>query len=281
MRFSSVFVSVLAGLIVAGCASKPKPVTSLSADRPITAASYQADEPLIFRPKEPKAEYENNYSSNHGLAGRTIYASSIRDIKLRNKEVILTFDDGPAPGKTERVLNALDQHGIKATFLMVGQMAKANPALAKRVAQQGHAIGSHTYNHDNLAKQSFSSAIDNIRRGERAVRAATGSEVAFFRFPYLSHTSKLRDHLASRGTVVLDVDVDSKDYFKVSPAHVVEQTMKRLHTKGNGIILLHDLHNRTATMLPTLLRRLKADGYKVVNLQPSRGAGGAVALLDN
>lgn len=280
MRFSSVFASLIAGLVVAGCAFKPKPVTQFSTERPITAASYQADSPLIFRPQNPQPEYQPPYFSNSGLAGRTMYASSIRDIHLRSKEVILTFDDGPAPGKTERILSALDRHGVKATFLMVGHMAKAHPALAKRVAREGHAIGSHTYDHANLANVSFSAALENIRRGERAVRAATGGEVAFFRFPYLSHTTKLRNHLASRGTVVLDVDVDSKDYFKVSPARVVEQTMKRLDAKGSGIILLHDLHNRTATMLPTLLRRLKADGYKVVNLQPSRGVGGAVALLD-
>lgn len=280
MRFPSVFAGIIAGLVLTGCASKPKPVTELTIERPSTTASYQADSPLVFRPQYPDLDNKPAYSSGAGLAGRTLYASSIRDIRLQNKEVILTFDDGPAPGKTERILKALDEHGIKATFLMVGHMAHAHPELAKRVARSGHAIGSHTYDHANLAKQSFSSAIENIRRGDRAVRAATGGEAAFFRFPYLSDTTKLRNHLASRGTVVLDVDVDSKDYFKVSPARVVEQTMQRLHNRGSGIILLHDLHNRTATMLPTLLRRLKADGYKVVNLQPARGAGGAIALLD-
>ena len=278
-----------------GCASKPKPPTNFNTghntnvDRSITTSAYQADNPLTINtqnknPEKPeqitRLKLDRPKAESSRLGGRTLRVSSIRDIKLQPKEVILTFDDGPVPGKTEHILSTLDQYNIKATFLMVGHMAKAHAHLAKQVALKGHAIGSHTFNHDNLRNKSFNAALDNIRRGERAVRAATGGEVAFFRFPYLSDTSELRNHLASRGTVVLDVDVDSKDYFKVSPQKVMQQTMKRLRQRGKGIILLHDLHNRTVSMLPDLLKNLKIEGYKVVNLQPSHGNADAIALLD-
>jgi peptidoglycan/xylan/chitin deacetylase (PgdA/CDA1 family) len=70
-----------------------------------------------------------------------------------------------------------------------------------------------------------------------------------------------------RDMVVMDVDIDSKDYFATTPASVTQRTMDRLHKRGDGIILMHDIHKRTAKMLPTLLSKLEAEGYKVVTLK--------------
>lgn len=285
MYLSRIAASVLATLIVAGCATKPKPDTSLNVDRSITTSSYQSDSPLDPIKKETVKDFQKPEAlakrvRPSSLTGRTLRISSIRDIKLKPKEVVLTFDDGPAPGKTERILKALDDFNVKATFLMVGEMARAHPKLARKVVARGHSVGSHTYGHANLSKQSFDVAIKSIRRGERALRAAGIHDVKFFRFPYLADTQALRSHLGSRGTVVLDADIDSKDYFKVSPETVVSNTMKRLRTRGKGIILMHDLHNRTAVMLPSLLRRLKNEGYKVVFLKPAGGSSDAVASLN-
>ena len=144
----------------------------------------------------------------------------------------------------------------------------------RKVAARGHAIGTHTQNHPNLAGMSFDKAIDEIAQGRRSVAAAlipTGMKAApFFRFPYLSDTPALRRHLASQGIVVIDVNIDSKDYFVSAPDQVRQRTLARLEARGSGIILLHDLHQRTVAMLPRLLDDLHARGYKVVNLQPAR-----------
>ncbi|MDO1581706.1 polysaccharide deacetylase family protein [Rhizobium oryzicola] len=219
------------------------------------------------------------------LAGRTLTVNSISDIALNDKEVVLTFDDGPMPHKTERILSILDQFGVKATFLMVGQMAKAHPELARKVVAEGHSIGSHTYRHPNLAHLSFEAAIEDIQKGRDAVASATHESVGFFRFPYLADTHRLRQWVASNGMVVLDVQIDSKDYFGVSPAAVATRTVSALRAHRRGIILMHDIHNRTVAMLPALLTQLKADGYKVVHIRRS-GSGGSsapllVASLDN
>lgn len=209
-----------------------------------------------------------------GLAGRTLKVHSIADIRLARNEVVLTFDDGPVPGKTEAILAALDRHGVKATFLMVGRMAKNNPALVRKVAARGHAIGTHTQNHPNLASMSHDKALAEIAQGRQSVAAAlipTGMKAApFFRFPYLSDTPALRRHLASKGVVVIDVNIDSKDYFVSTPDQVRARTVAAVKARGSGIILLHDLHQRTASMLPRLLDDLHASGFKVVNLQPAR-----------
>ncbi len=82
--------------------------------------------------------------------------------------------------------------------------------------------------------------------------------------------------------IVMDVDIDSKDYFTVKPAVVLERTMEELHRRGRGIILMHDIHQRTAIMLPGLLNRLEKEGYKVVTLRYGRGAapGNVIAMAD-
>lgn len=214
-----------------------------------------------------------------GLAGRTIRVSRISDIRLAPGEVVLTFDDGPSPGRTERVLDTLDQFGVKATFLMVGQMARAWPATARKVAERGHTVGSHTQTHRNLAAIGHAAAVAEIEAGRRSVAAALGPlrPAPFFRFPYLASTEALRRDLAAQGIVVIDVDIDSKDYFQVGAEAVRAQTMTRVVSHGSGVILLHDIHARTAAMLPGLLADLKARGFRVVHLAP--GTAGTDLLM--
>ena len=217
-----------------------------------------------------------------GLAGRTVEVGSISDINLRKGEVVLTFDDGPRPATTPRVLAALSDAGVRATFFPVGQMARTYPKLLQEVARRGHTIGHHTDRHAWLSKMRFDDAMAEIAKGERAIaRALSGSgaqAAPFFRFPYLAHTSALRKALAERGTVVVDVDIDSADYKRSSGAVVRQRTMGRLRRKGRGVVLFHDIHGRTASMLPGFLRDLKAGGFKVVHMVP-RGGGGCAGRV--
>jgi len=264
-------VCVLSCLAMAGCASKPP--STLEATK--TAYVPVAGEQSLLGRREGKPPFstfddEPDDRRSGSLAGRTLRVSSISEIRLADKEVILTFDDGPMPGKTDRVLEILSRYGVKATFLMVGQMAKSYPAVAARVVNHGHSIGGHTYNHANLANTGNSRALDDIATGNAAVTRATGTPVGFFRFPYLADTGALRHSVAARGMVILDVDIDTKDYFKSSPATIAARTMAQVRARRKGIILMHDIHHRTAAMLPSLLSQLKAGGYKVVALQHRR-----------
>ena len=215
--------------------------------------------------------------SSGSLAGRTITVSSIGDIRLNRGEVVLTFDDGPIPGRTDAVLSVLRTYGVRATFLMVGSQARANPGTARKVAAGGHTIGSHTERHANLARMSLEQARAEINAGQKSVAAAlipTGYRPApFFRFPYLADTAALRSALANQGVVVMDVNIDSKDYFPSSSAQVKSRTMQRVLSRGSGIVLFHDIHTRTAQALPAFLDELKANGFKVVHLVPGRSAG--------
>lgn len=263
--FKRLLPALAGALLVAGCANTP--AASKFNKSPDDAKTGIAS--AFVRPD--RGAVDAVLPQKGRLAGRTLAVSNVYDIRLKPREVVLTFDDGPVPGHTDSILRTLDQFGVKATFLMVGQMAKNNPSLVRRVASRGHSIGSHTWGHPNLANMSFDRAVAEIERGEAAIRSAGGGSVKFFRFPYLADTSRLRGYMASRGVVVLDVDIDSKDYFKTGPQQVSTRTMASLRRKGGGIILFHDLHARTAAMLPGLLADLKRNGYKVVHIVPRRG----------
>lgn len=267
-RLGRVFVFMLMGVGLAACANAPRPelrgqTNAGAAPQAVAFAPAQVD-PRSLRQAAGAARQTP-------LTGRVLRVDTIDDIQLRPKEVILTFDDGPAGRNTQTILDALDAKGVKATFFMVGQMARARPAQARSVIARGHTVGSHTNRHPNLATMSHASAVAEIARGERALREAGIDDIAFFRFPYLVDTGALRRHLAGRGIVVVDVDIDSKDYFRTSPARVAQRTMDQLRRRGSGIILFHDLHARTAAMLPSFLNMLEREGYTVVALRPARG----------
>ncbi len=248
---------------LAGCATTKQP----EPDKTIKTSSVIAPEGKKLTAKDEEDADVSRYEGWHHLAGRTLEVASLADLKLHDKEVVLSFDDGPIPGRTDKVLAILDKFGVKGAFMMVGQMAELHPELARKVAEDGNAIGSHTYRHADLAALGFDAAMKEVAKGQLAVTKATGEDVNFFRFPYLADNHKLRAAIATRDMVVMDVDIDSKDYFNTTPVAVTQRTMNLLRKRGRGIILMHDIHKRTATMLPTLLSKLEAEGYKVVTLK--------------
>lgn len=265
----AVLGSVLLVLSMAGCASPPP--SAEGAKLAFAGETTQLD--LLKRP----GESASSPYLRGGLAGRTIRVSRLSDIRLGPREVVLTFDDGPMPGKTAKILDTLDLFGVKATFLMVGQMARAYPDLVRKVAARGHTIGSHTENHANLRGLGSVAAARQIDRGRASIDAALGPSrrraAPFFRFPYLADTPALRASLAAQGIVVIDSDIDSKDYFQSSPDQLRRRTMERIAARGSGIVLMHDIHARSAAMLPGLLADLKARGYRVVHLAPGSSRG--------
>lgn len=194
-------------------------------------------------------------------------------LPLADHEVVLTFDDGPLPPSTNRVLDVLDAQCVKATFFLVGQMARNFPETVRREYFSGHTIGTHSEDHplrfDRLAPDKLNYEID---AGIAAVSAALGDrdEVApFFRIPGLGRSDAVEDALAARNLVVFSVDVVADDWFHhISPAQIVERAVSRLERRSRGILLLHDIHPWTATALPLLLKELKDRGFHIVHVIP-------------
>ncbi|MGA7545644.1 MAG: polysaccharide deacetylase family protein [Methyloceanibacter sp.] len=199
-------------------------------------------------------------------------------LDLGPKEVVLTFDDGPNPRTTEKVLDALDQHCVKATFFEVGKWVAAYPQLTKEVADRGHTLGSHSYSHPtNLGHLPLTQAEQDIDRGFAAMKEASGGRVApFFRYPGLNNSDELNDFLGSRNIAVISCDIGTDDWMRIGAEQIVKRTLARLESKGKGIILFHDTEPATALALPTLLDELATRGYRIVHMVPK--AEGVAAL---
>jgi peptidoglycan/xylan/chitin deacetylase (PgdA/CDA1 family) len=187
---------------------------------------------------------------------------------LRDKEIVLTFDDGPWPGHTPAVLKALADQCTKAVFFPIGKHAGWHPEIMKQVAAAGHTVGSHTWSHKDLSKLSQQEGIDEIEKGIAAVSIALGNKPIspFFRFPALRHPPELLKYVGERNVGVFSTDMDSFDFKMRKPDQVIGSVMKKLEKHGKGIILMHDFQQATAHAAPELLKRLKDSGYKVVQV---------------
>jgi peptidoglycan/xylan/chitin deacetylase (PgdA/CDA1 family) len=186
---------------------------------------------------------------------------------LTDKEVVLTFDDGPWPGNTPAVLKALADECTKAVFFPIGKHAAYHPEILKQVAAAGHTIGAHTWSHANLNSKKMTEQLarDEIEKGYSAVKLALGAAPSpFFRFPELQHGPAAMAYLGSRNIAIFSCDLDSFDFRAKNAEQIVNTVMTKLDKQGKGIILMHDFQKHTAEAMPTLLRRLKAGGYKVV-----------------
>jgi peptidoglycan/xylan/chitin deacetylase (PgdA/CDA1 family) len=189
---------------------------------------------------------------------------------LRDKEVVLTFDDGPWPLNTPSVLKTLAEECTTGIFFPIGKHATYYPEILKQVAAAGHTIGSHTWSHANLNNKKLTEQQDKdeIEKGFSAVKWALGASPApFFRFPALQHPPAMVTYLGTRNVGIFSCDLDSFDFKASKPQQVIDTVMKKLDKLGKGIILMHDFQKHTAEALPALLRKLKDGGYKVVQMK--------------
>jgi peptidoglycan/xylan/chitin deacetylase (PgdA/CDA1 family) len=190
---------------------------------------------------------------------------------LTDKEVVLTFDDGPWPVNTPSVLKTLADECTKALFFPIGKHASYHPEILKQVLAAGHTIGAHTWSHANLNSKKLTEqqAKDEVEKGFSAVKLALGvAPSPFFRFPELQHNPATVAYLGTRNIAIFSCDLDSFDYKKGNtPEKEIQTVMTKLDKLGKGIILMHDFQKHTAEALPELLRRLKAGGYKVVQVK--------------
>ena len=200
---------------------------------------------------------------------------------LREGEVVLTFDDGPWPKNTANVLAALAAHCTKAIFFPIGLHATYEPGILKQVAAAGHAVGSHTWCHQDLSKTKGKCQIsgktqaydydpkDEIEKGVSAVRWAVGGPTApYFRFPALRQPPELVEYLGKRNIAIFSTDLDSFDFKMRKPEQVRQSVLAKLKKHGKGIVLLHDFQHATGDGAMDLLNDLKAGGYKIVFMKP-------------
>src|SRR6202166_1854243 len=195
-------------------------------------------------------------------------------LPLDDHEVVLTFDDGPIAPYSNQILDILGSQCVKALYFLVGEMAKAYPAVVRRIHDEGHTIGSHSEDHplrfdrisDEKVRWEIDAGIDNVS----AALGDAGGLAPFFRIPGFGRTDVVESELAARSLVVFSTDTVADDWHRrISPSQIIARAMSRLEAKGKGMLLLHDIHPWTVAALPGLLKALKDKGFHIVQVVPS------------
>jgi peptidoglycan-N-acetylglucosamine deacetylase len=186
-------------------------------------------------------------------------------VHVNGPYIAMTFDDGPSPETTPRLLDILKQRNIKATFFMIGQNAERNPEIVKRILAEGHEIGNHSWTHPQLSKLSDQRVTDEITKTQDAIKNACGYTPVLLRPPYGAITSRQKDWIEKQfGLSIIMWSVDPFDW-KRPGASVIEQRILAGARPG-AIILSHDIHKQTVDAMPATLDALAQKGFKFVTV---------------
>lgn len=195
-------------------------------------------------------------------------------LPLEDHEVVITFDDGPLPPYTDRILDTLAENCVKVTYFLVGRMARAYPETVRRIFNDGHVIGTHSLSHPfTFHVMGEGQVASEVAGGIAAVQTVLGDPKAmapFFRIPGLARSNTVEGYLEAKSLAVWSADEVADDWHRgITAKDIVRLALKRIEANDNrGVLLLHDIHPATALALPTLLKELKERGYKIVQAVP-------------
>ena len=210
-----------------------------------------------------------------------VYVRAFCREKTDRKVVYLTFDDGPHPPETERVLDVLRERGARATFFLIGFKVSGNESVLRRMLEEGHALGLHTYSHaGTFPLLSFDKMLADVNEGKRAVESVAGKKISLFRPPFGVTNPTIAKVVRTLRLQTIGWDVRSFDtMFCKSSEHsckqsghdwyvpVVERIMKQV--RPGSVILLHDRLDGASELLSLLLDSLAASGYDFTRALPN------------
>lgn len=197
------------------------------------------------------------YGDKAGDGDRLFSDSPYKDVK----RVALTFDDGPNPSTTPRLLDGLRERGVKATFFVIGKSADSNRDIIKTMYEDGHLIGNHTNTHCNLAEMSCVEAQNEINLANSVIRDITGMDADYIRPPF-GECGKQLDSELNMFKVMWDVD--PRDWSVMNTKSVVNYIVS--HVDDGDIILLHDIFDTSVDSALEVVDILKAQGYEFVTV---------------
>ncbi|MFI0117103.1 glycosyltransferase [Streptomyces globisporus] len=206
-----------------------------------------------------------------------------KTLRIPDRRIVLTFDDGPDPVWTPKVLDKLKEHDAHGVFFVTGNMAARHPDLVRRMVEEGHELGLHTFNHPDLSYQSTARIDWELSQNQLALAGAAGIRTSIFRPPYSSFSDAMdnkswpvTEYIGSRGYLTVVNDTDSEDWKRPGVPAIVERATPK---NGKGaIILMHDSggdRSQTVAALDTLLPDLKEKGYTFTRLTTALDASSA------
>lgn len=260
---SWLFIPALAGLLGSACQS----AHTQPAQQPQVIAVPQEEMTRPVGPQTPPAAGDSTPAMKAPTAeiqagpARLTYSSC----NVEGPYIALTFDDGPQPTLTPKLLDILKEKGIKATFFVIGENAAANPEILQREVAEGHEIGNHSWNHQAFTKAKGSGVTMQVEQTNAAVANAIGKKPAIVRPPYGATNTAISKRLNGEyGLKVVMWDVDPLDWKIRNSDHVMSEILKS--TKAGSIILSHDIHATTVAAMPATIDALLAKGFKFVTV---------------
>ncbi|MFJ4004061.1 bifunctional polysaccharide deacetylase/glycosyltransferase family 2 protein [Streptomyces sp. NPDC090023] len=204
-------------------------------------------------------------------------------LRVPERRIVLTFDDGPDPTWTPQVLDALRRNHARATFFVTGTMTSRYPELVRRMVDEGHEVGLHSFNHPDLSYQSKRRVDWELSQGQLALAGAAGIRSSLFRPPYSSFASAMDDrswpvskYVGGRGYLIVLNDRDSEDWRRPGVEEIIRRATP---AKGKGaVVLMHDSggdRSQTVQAIDTLLPRLQHEGYRFQTLTEALDAPSA------
>jgi len=179
--------------------------------------------------------------------------------------VCLTFDDGPHPDHTPRLLDVLKLHQVPATFFVVGARVAAYPAVVRRIVDEGHSVGHHSFYHGDPARTSARDLLDEVRRTDDVLTAVVGRCPTFFRPPHGKLTIGKTWRLWRAGQSIVLWNVDPKDW-SCADARELHSRMKGRSLQGGDVLLLHDSHPHGAALVPELVAEAQCSGLRFATI---------------
>jgi peptidoglycan-N-acetylglucosamine deacetylase len=199
--------------------------------------------------------------SNEPAAARISFSS----VRVSGPYIALTFDDGPHPTLTPKLLDLLAAHHIRATFFVIGQNVAEHPEIVARAAREGHEIGNHSWSHPILGKMPDESVRRQLRQTQDAIESATGTKPTLLRPPYGSLTTRQKRWIHDEfGYEIILWDVDPLDWKRPGPTVVCNRIVKE--TRAGSIVLAHDIHPGTIAAMASTLDQLETKGFQFVTV---------------
>lgn len=246
----------------------PRPATPHPPHRPwrvvlVAASGCLAASASLLGPASPAgAEAAVRAAPASPAAAQQLAVRQAAAQPAARKVVYLTFDDGPNSTYTPKILAALDKYKVRATFFQIGQNVQSHPSVTRRAHERGNSVQNHTWSHPDLRQVSWSTFKSQIGRTDRAIRAQTGYTPRCLRPPYGGVNSTVRERARALNKTIKLWTVDPQDWARPGTTAIVNRVMNNV--RPGSIILLHDGggdRSQTVAALPTILSRLKAQGY--------------------
>jgi peptidoglycan/xylan/chitin deacetylase (PgdA/CDA1 family) len=193
------------------------------------------------------------------------FVKSIHSGKTKEKKIALTFDDGPHPEFTLRVLEILERHNAKATFFCIGKNVQNYPEIIKKIIENGHTIGNHSFSHsDFIDFNGKKTWLKEIEKTDSEIQQITGFKPKLFRPPFGVTTPHLADALRKSGHISVGWNIRTYDTILKSPEKIVQKVLKNV--KPGSIVLLHDCHENIIPILENLLPGLARKNFSFVTV---------------